>query len=144
MPGEPLLLTRFYYGESVTLGALELPDHRVVYTCEDGWHGNQRMVSCIPDGIYAVVPRRFYKGGYAAWEIAGVPDRSQILIHKGNQAGDVTGCIVVGTELWAVAPGVLGVSSSAAAFAELHRQLDGLGAWRLRILPLAGLPGTGE
>ena len=142
MPGEPVVLTRFYYGDTVTLGALELPDRAVLYTCEDGWHENQRMISCIPDGLYRVVPRRFNKGGYMAWEITDVPGRSQILFHKGNKAADVTGCVVVGTELFAIAPGVLGVANSAIALAEMRRQLGALAEWSLRVMPLGTLPGT--
>lgn len=141
---DPLRLTRFYYADDVTLGVLELPNRRVIYTCEDGWHGNQRMISCIPDGLYRCTPRRFFRGNYMAWEITHVPDRTQILFHKGNKAGDVTGCIVVGTELWAIQPGVLGVAASGIAFIEMHRQLDVLGDWWVRIAPLSPLRGTEE
>jgi hypothetical protein len=140
MPDPPLVLTRFYYGATATIGALELPDRRIVYTAEDGWYDNQRMVSCIPDGTYAVVPRRFNRGGYDAWEITGVPGRSQILIHRGNTANDVTGCIVVGREIACIG-GVLGVANSAAAWSVLHGAM-GNKTFRLEIRPFGGLKGT--
>lgn len=140
---DPLILTRYFYGEDVTLGVFELPSGRVIYTCEDGWHDNAVGLSCIPDGLYRVVPRRYNKGGYDAWEITGVPGRTTILFHKGNKADDVTGCVVVGTMVTALAPRVLGVYPSAPAFAEMHRQLDGRAEWWLRVMPFGSLRGTG-
>lgn len=140
---DPLPLTRFYYADNVTLGALTLPNRRVVYTCEDGWHSNVADLSCIPDGLYRVVPRRYNKGGYAAWEITGVPGRSLILFHKGNKADDVRGCIVPGVSLWAIREGLLGVASSGVAFKEMHRQLDPFSEWWVYIRPMSGLTGTG-
>lgn len=136
---EPYVLERFFYGKDVTLGLLWV-DNFVVYTAEDGWKQNLQNVSCIPDGLYHVVPRRFYGGGYDAWEITNVPNRSTILIHRGNTANDVRGCVVVGVELGAFGGG-LGVANSAAAWRVLFGALGGK-SFALRIKPYGPLKGT--
>lgn len=71
---------------------LELP-------CRD----NQQQISCIPTGVYDVEIRRSNKYGRIYW-IRKVPNRSYILIHSGNFAGDKNkgykthsyGCILLG------------------------------------------------
>lgn len=132
-------LTRIFYGAAVTLGLLRWRGE-MVYTVEDAWADNRRMESCIPDGTYRVVPRRFNRGGYDAWEITGVPGRTTILIHRGNRAADVTGCVIVGTELGVLA-GDLAVLQSAAAFAQLARDFAGR-EFTLDIRPEPPLRGT--
>lgn len=139
---DPLTLTRFFYGPDTTLGLLELKNGRILYALEDPWLNNQPNLSCIPDGLYRCVPRRYYRGGYDAWEITGVPGRDLILFHKGNKADDVTGCIVVGTRIVALSAGVLGVYPSAPAFEEMHRQLGELPEWWVRILPFGQMAGA--
>lgn len=107
-----LELRRWHYGSGWTLGMLRWGLDSHLYTCEDGWHDNKPMLSCIPDGDYAVKPRFFHRGKYDAFEILAVPGRDSILIHRGNTAADVTGCVVVGTEIGALAnqPAVLNSS----------------------------------
>lgn len=135
------VLTRFTYGPEVTLGLLVVPGERIFYTAEDAWRDNERMISCIPDGEYDVVPRRFNRGGYDAWEIINVPDRSQILIHKGNSDENVTGCIVVGEWLGVIPSLGISVVRSGQAFSRLYSLLGGQ-RWRLSIRPADGLPGA--
>jgi len=73
------------------------------YTLELPWKENARNVSCIPKGSYEVKMRLSPKYGQAYW-VSDVPDRSFILIHSGNWAGDkskgfkthVNGCILLG------------------------------------------------
>ncbi len=93
-----LELHRICYGPAATVGLLRWGGE-LLYTLEDPWRANAVGVSCIPDGVYRCRPRRFHRGGYDAVEITGVPGRSQILIHRGNTADDVTGCILVGAQL---------------------------------------------
>ena len=72
-------------------------------TLELPWRKNQRSISCIPSGIYTVKIRQSPKYGSVYW-VTNVPDRSYILIHSGNFAGDiekgfkthVNGCILLG------------------------------------------------
>lgn len=72
-------------------------------TLELPWRDNQRSISCIPAGKYIVKVRQSPKYGRIYW-VTKVPDRSWILIHSGNVAGDVEkgfrthvqGCILLG------------------------------------------------
>jgi hypothetical protein len=73
-------------------------------TLELPWRDNLRQISCIPPDIYDVEIRISNKYGRIYW-VRNVPNRSYILIHSGNYAGDkkkgfkthVMGCILLGT-----------------------------------------------
>lgn len=85
-----------------TFGQLRYEDF-ACYTLELPWRDNQRNISCIPTGEYDVDIRLSPKYGRIYW-VRRVPDRSYILIHSGNWAGDtskglkthVNGCILLG------------------------------------------------
>lgn len=76
------------------------------YTLECPWRDNQRSISCIPQGEYTVIQRASPKYGKIYW-VTEVPNRSYILIHSGNYAGDVSkgykthvnGCILLGQKM---------------------------------------------
>jgi len=91
-----------------TLGTFTYTDgNSTIFICktiELPWLNNQRMVSCIPDGIYKTVRHNSPKYGVCFW-LQDVPGRSEILIHHGNYAAsinpatgtpDTRGCILVG------------------------------------------------
>lgn len=63
---------------------------------EDPWKDNEVGVSCIPLGMYTAKLGRYNKGGYEAYEILNVPNRSQIKIHIGNTRDHTRGCPLVG------------------------------------------------
>ena len=128
-------LTRYALGPNETLGALQI-EGLVLQTLEDPWRDNAPMVSCIPPGEYLVVPRRYFRGGYDAWEVTGVPGRTHILIHKRNTAEDVTGCILVGSRVGILA-GNVAVLDSASAFGRLRSVVGGV-EWTLTIRHLGG------
>lgn len=73
------------------------------YTLELPWRENKRSISCIPSGEYETVIKKSPKFGLV-YHIIDVPERSNVLIHSGNFAGDtskgyrsnVEGCILVG------------------------------------------------
>lgn len=74
------------------------------FTIELPWRKNQRSISCIPEGKYQCVS--YYSRTFGrVYLVQDVPDRSSILLHYGNWAGDRTmgyktnseGCILVGT-----------------------------------------------
>jgi hypothetical protein len=73
-------------------------DDKVILQCctlELPWNGNQHNVSCIPEGKYEV--SKIYsptKG--KCFLLNSVPDRSEIMIHKGNFKDDTRGCILPG------------------------------------------------
>jgi len=72
-------------------------------TLELPWRDNRRQISCIPPGEYKVEIRLSNKYGRVYW-VREVPNRTYILIHSGNYAGDkskgfkshVMGCILLG------------------------------------------------
>jgi len=85
-----------------TLGMLCVGGFRC-YTLELPWKDNKRNVSCIPRGSYKVETRLSPKFGNVYW-VREVPERTFILIHSGNWAGDISegfkshanGCILLG------------------------------------------------
>jgi len=72
-------------------------------TLELPWRDNQPQISCIPPDIYNVEIRLSNKYGRIYW-VRKVPNRTYILIHSGNFAGDINknykthvmGCILLG------------------------------------------------
>lgn len=74
-------------------------------TLELPWRDNERQISCIPPGEYDVEIRISNKYGRIYW-VRRVPDRTYILVHSGNYAGDksknfkthVMGCILLGKQ----------------------------------------------
>jgi hypothetical protein len=58
-------------------------------TLELPWRNNKKGMSCIPAGEYIVKIRQSPKYGSIYW-VTKVPDRTWILIHPGNVAGDIT------------------------------------------------------
>lgn len=64
-------------------------------TLELSYKGNQRRISCIPNGTYSVFPRFSFRHG-TCFEIGNVPERDAILIHKGNFNSQTKGCVLIG------------------------------------------------
>ncbi len=85
-----------------TLGILTYEEFKC-FTLELPWRDNQRNISCIPIGSYPTDIRISPRFGQVYW-VQEVPDRTFILIHSGNWAGDikagykshVNGCILLG------------------------------------------------
>lgn len=68
------------------------------HTLELSWKENKRSISCIPTGTYKIKKRTTKKFGNH-FILLDVPNRSYILIHKGNYYTDIRGCILVGSDL---------------------------------------------
>jgi len=66
-------------------------------TIELPWRHNRRRIPCIPAGEYPATLHTSPKFGSCIW-IKNVPDRSEILIHKGNYHHDTLGCILTGKD----------------------------------------------
>jgi len=114
-------LVRVESGDNSTFGVLSFEGVPVCVTVERAWKDNAANISCIPIGTYRVAKTNSHHFGLT-WEIKDVPERSHILMHKGNVATDSKGCVVVGStfgELGSV-PAVL---SSGAAFKKLEKIL---------------------
>ena len=81
------LLTRTSTGDQGTFGLLQSGG----FSCgilELPWRDNLKQKSCIPEGIYQTKWIKSPKFGFC-YQLLDVPGRSNILIHKGNYAGDV-------------------------------------------------------
>lgn len=95
-------LCRMKRGDQGTRGMLFFQGF-ACQTLELPWRDNKRNISCIPSGDYDVNIRLSPKYG-EIYHIQKVPNRSYILIHSGNFAGDVekgfrthvNGCILLG------------------------------------------------
>lgn len=87
------------YGKMQTLGRLIIFQGKdillKVLTLELPDLGNQKRISCIPEGKYKV--HRIYSPKFGTcFHVQDVPGRTGILIHKGNYTKDTSGCILVG------------------------------------------------
>ncbi|MDE0718461.1 MAG: DUF5675 family protein [Rhodospirillaceae bacterium] len=70
-----------------TRGLLAADGLSALHVMEPPWRDNRRCVSCIPAGVYAVLPHRSPRFRDCLL-VTGVPGRSHILIHRGNLGGD--------------------------------------------------------
>jgi hypothetical protein len=81
------------------------------YTAELPWKDNHAELSCIPPGSYTTQWTQHPKHGWC-FQVMNVPNRSDILIHVGNYAGDTTlglrsdfeGCIGLGNDIGWLTP----------------------------------------
>ena len=122
-----LILQRFAYHPEGTLGVL-LASVGHFHTVEKPWEDNTPFKSCIPEGEYPMNWERSPKFGMC-WHVKDVPNRTHILIHAGNTARDVVGCVAVGRSLLG---DTIGVSESRKAMAELEGITTG-GEWTLKV-----------
>lgn len=100
-----LTLQRAYYSNG-TNGTLFYKNKLLCFTIELPWKENQRNISCIPEGIYEVVPRYTPKRGNHLL-VMNVVSRSFILFHAGNKAlQDLRGCIAPVTYLNGIGKGL--------------------------------------
>ena len=94
-------LERQSYTPAGTFGVLWL-GQQFWWTLEPPWRGNAPDTSCIPVGIYDLIPclhnigTPSRKDDYPAYEIAGVQERNGVHIHIGNTVDDTTGCVLIG------------------------------------------------
>jgi len=93
------------------------------------WLDNQRRVSCIPTGTYKARKHNSPKFGESLW-LQDVPNRSEILVHKGNYHFDILGCILIGRFLKDINnDGLIDVVESTKAIKELLsylKDIDGI------------------
>ncbi|QNJ59190.1 hypothetical protein [Vibrio phage vB_ValS_PJ32] len=133
------VLTRYPSTDQGTLGRLELPNGEIICTIELPDRENRSNISRIPAGTYLVTPWKSNKFGNV-WIVNDVENRTYILIHKGNVAGDTkkgyrthsNGCILIGMA-HAVIYGQLAVSNSAKALRVCHAALDEYSSFELTI-----------
>jgi len=119
-----LLLTRRSLAQNTTLGTLELDGGWSCCTLELCWLSNLPNLSCIPVGTYTIQLHQSPKFG-DVYEVIGVPNRGDILIHVGNTRSDTHGCILLGMRSGYLV-GLPAVLSSRIAFNEFMRQMAGI------------------
>lgn len=99
-----LTLKRGYFLEG-TNGTIYQDGVAACHTIELPWKGNQRKVSCIPEGRYEVLKRYSVKHGWHM-VLKDVPGRSMILFHPANHAiKELEGCIAPVSELTGIGTG---------------------------------------
>ena len=83
-----------------TIGRLYCEGEFLCFTLENTWADNEPRISCIPEGTYDLTTKtygRFYdRYDHPIVVVKNVPNRSEILFHKGNYPKDTLGCILVG------------------------------------------------
>ncbi|RTL47386.1 MAG: hypothetical protein EKK39_14345 [Sphingobacteriales bacterium] len=87
-----LLLFRTYHKEG-TNGELWREKQLLCHTIELPWQHNLPHISCIPEGMYTIVPRENERlGKHIA--VLDVPGRKGILLHPANDARrELQGCL---------------------------------------------------
>ena len=126
------VLIRNDANEQGTLGWLILDSGFWLRTLELPWEENRVNRSCIPSGKYHTkfLPRSGTGRYKKVWHVNDVPNRSGILIHAGNFAGNVDlgyrtnvrGCILVGKRVGRIG-GQRAVINSRVALASLREEL---------------------
>jgi len=91
-----ITLTRLYNTDECMLGVMATTDKLLCFTMENPWRGNQKGISCIPDGHYWCKPHEGTKFK-ETWVVMDVPGRSGIVFHIGNTESDTRGCILPGS-----------------------------------------------
>ncbi|MCH7759853.1 hypothetical protein IIA15_00405 [candidate division TA06 bacterium] len=125
-------LIRVAEGEHGTFGVLLEDSIPFALTLEPEWIFNEEDVSCIPAHDYLCKRHISPKFG-ETFLITNVPNRTDILFHRGNLEYNTKGCILVGEQfepLW----GKPGVASSRKGFSEFMRILKGHDTLWLRIM----------
>jgi len=121
---------RLMRSDQGTLGKLYYSNFSC-YTLELPWRDNKRNISCIPAGEYESKIRISPKFGKVYW-LTEVENRSFILMHSGNWAGDVdkkfkshvNGCILLGQKRGLLA-GQLAVLNSRITVKRFVRMMGG-------------------
>lgn len=90
-------------------------------TLERAWQDNKKGISCIPPGEYICSRVASPKFGNT-FEVKDVPNRSEILFHKGNLFDDTHGCILVGEQFESL-NGKSAILASAKGFDEFLNKL---------------------
>jgi hypothetical protein len=124
-----ILIERLNYGDKQTIGKLYLLNS-LNEIIEEFWSlelplkDNQKRISCIPEGVYKARKHNSPKHGLSLW-LQDVPNRSEILIHKGNYHTDILGCIIIGSDLADInKDGYLDVTNSKNSIKKLMSMLE--------------------
>lgn len=96
-----------------TFGSLTVEDYHLAFTVERPWNGNKRFISCIPDGLYKLLPYDSPKYGECflivnpglnvyAFEsdcLSRFDRYACLFAHKGSFPKNFMGCVGAGDSL---------------------------------------------
>lgn len=100
-----LTLTRTELNSDSTRGQIVLPDGTLLYSLELPWRDNHKDVSCIPPGVYQLIPYTSPKHD-STWYLENASlgvggasaERSYCEIHSANWTRQLEGCIALGLQ----------------------------------------------
>ena len=128
-------LQRLDHTAAGTYGHLLTDDEKeLAHTLELHWENNERGVSCIPAGTYTC--RRRFSNHFQreVFEITGVPDRSDVLIHPANFVSELRGCVALGSSFADLnGDGVKDLASSRLTFDAFMRLMAGAQSFALTV-----------
>lgn len=93
---ELLTLKRVSHNIEGTYGVLLFNNEPLLVTLENPWLENAKTISCVLSGQYICTPYSSSRFPHT-FEVINVPNRTNILFHKGNTMDDTRGCILTGT-----------------------------------------------
>ena len=106
---------------------LELP-----WVDENGDKISDKEKSCINSGVYTCKRSWYNAHNYEVFELQNVPNRKEVLIHRGNWLKDTKGCILLGL-IRGEKDNEPCVYQSTEAFNRFMKHLEGLNEFELRI-----------
>lgn len=125
-----LTLKRLGDYEWGTPGVL-IDSNLLLTTLERRWLDNRPNESCIPNGEHLCKRTISPKFG-ETFEVTRVPNRTDILFHRGNLFGNSLGCILVGAGYGKI-NNQWGITDSGAGFTTLYKYLAGESEFKLII-----------
>ena len=129
-------ILRVGHSEDATYGVFRDNGVPFAVTLELPWIDNITNKSCIPSGSYTC--KRIVSAKFGdVFEICNVPNRSHVLIHKGNYTRDIQGCIIVAEKFSHIdKDGIMDVGESTEGFNEFMDKLKGEDEFTLNIKEL--------
>jgi hypothetical protein len=150
-------LVRTAYGTTYTAGRMMIAAV-TFFSMEPPWMGNLAGLSCVPDGVYDLVPYHSPAHNKDTWCLENLDlgisafnraeDRAYCEIHSANWAPQLKGCIALGLSglpmfypaSGTVQPAVEGSKDAIEAFIEIMEPMSK--GHTLTIVPSKGLTGT--
>ena len=126
-----ITLERFIRGTEATIGSLSVDGNWLAYTLEDAVRDDPNPTTpqnegkvfgqtAIPAGTYHVFVNLSPRLKKRMPRLLNVPGFDGILIHKGNDAGDTSGCVLVGAKV----DSPTRISDCQKVFDELFQKID--------------------
>lgn len=115
-----------------TLGYMKIRKKMFCVTLEPPDELNKPFLSSIPPGQYVCERHVSPKFG-ETFIILGVPDRDNVLFHKGNTVEDTEGCIVVGQHVDKLRTFERAILNSGVTFARFMKKMEGRNRFHLTI-----------